>query len=215
MTRRSFRAFAPAALGLALAAGAPPLRAQAAADLVLTGGKVWTGNPRQPEAEAVACRHGRVVAVGSAEEVRALAGPGTRVVELKGERVVPGFHDSHVHFLSGGRLLSQVNLKDAENEEEFGKRLRAFDAKLPRDRWLVGGNWDHDRTFGGELPTAELLDKYVPDRPAFLRRYDGHMALVNSRALQLAGITAATPDPPGGVIYRKADGKTPSGILKD
>jgi predicted amidohydrolase YtcJ len=90
-----------------------------------------------------------------------------------------------------------------------------FDRKLPRDRWMLGGEWDHDRALKGQLPTAELLDKYVSDRPVFLRRYDGHMAVVNTRALKMAGITAATPDPDGGVIYRKPGTREPSGLLRD
>jgi predicted amidohydrolase YtcJ len=182
------------------------------ADVVLVNGKIWTGNRARPEAEAVAILNGRIVAVGKSDELRPLS---ARVIDLKGRRVVPGFYDSHVHLLGSGRRLAEVALKDAADEEEFGKRLRAFDAKLPRDRWLLGGEWDHDRTFGGKLPTAEILDKYVPDRPALLRRYDGHMALANTRALKLAGITADTPDPPGGVIYRKPNSKEPTGLLRD
>src|SRR5262249_18449660 len=150
-----------------------------AADLVLHNGKVWTVNPARPEVEAVAVWRGRIIKTGSDADVRALIGPKTRAIDLQGRRVLPGFHDSPVHFLSSGRLLSQVNLKNAKDEAEFGRLLREFDKKLPRDRWLMGGVWDHDRTFGGELPTAELLDKYVPERPVFLRRYDGHMAVVN------------------------------------
>jgi predicted amidohydrolase YtcJ len=134
---------------------------------------------------------------------------------LKGRRVVPGFHDSHLHFLGGGQQLGRVELKDARDEAEFGKRLQEFDQKLPRDRWLVGGNWDHDRAFGGKVPTAEVVDRYVKDRPVFIQRYDGHMALANTAALKQAGVTADTKEPAGGVIYRLADGKTPSGILKD
>ncbi len=128
---------------------------------------------------------------------------------------MPGFYDSHVHLLGSGLRLAEVALKDAQDEAEFGKRLRAFDRKLPRQRWLLGGEWDHDRTFAGRLPTAELIDKYVADRPVFLRRYDGHMAVVNSRVLQLAGITKDTPDPAGGVIYRKPGSRQPSGVLRD
>jgi predicted amidohydrolase YtcJ len=128
---------------------------------------------------------------------------------------VPGFHDSHLHFLGGGRQLSHVELKDAKDEAEFGRRLKEHAEKLPRDRWLLGGNWDHDRTFRGELPTAATIDKYVSDRPVFIRRYDGHMALANSVALRRAGITNNTEEVSGGVIYRLADGKTPSGVLKD
>jgi predicted amidohydrolase YtcJ len=190
---------------------APPL----AADLVLTGGKIWTGDRGRPEAEALAVVHDRVAAVGRAADVKPLIGPKTRVIDLHGRRVVPGFYDSHVHLLGSGLRLAQVALKDAKDEEEFGKRLKEFDAKLPRDRWLLGGEWDHDRAFGGKLPTAELIDKYVPDRPVFLRRYDGHMAVVNTRVLKLANITADTPDPAGGVIYRKPGGKEPSGLLRD
>src|SRR5262249_61959761 len=103
---------------------------------------------------------------------------------------LPGFHDSPVHLLGSGLQMSRVSLKDARDEAEFGKRLKEFDTKLPAGRWMLGGEWDHDRTFGGELPTAEILDRYVANRPVFLRRYDGHMALVNTKALQLAGITA-------------------------
>jgi predicted amidohydrolase YtcJ len=199
-------------LPLTLLLGADPAPA---ADLALINGKVWTVNKAQPEAEAVAVWRDRILAVGGTAAIKPLIGPKTRVLDLKGRRVVPGFYDSHVHFLGSGQRLSEVALKDAADEAEFGRRLRAFDQKLPRDRWLLGGEWDHDRTFGGTLPSAELLDKYVLDRPVCLRRYDGHMAVVNSRVLKLAGITAATPDPAGGVIYRKPGSREPIGVLRD
>ncbi|MBO0700995.1 MAG: amidohydrolase [Zavarzinella sp.] len=189
----------------------PPL----AADLVLVGGKVWTVDPERPEAQAVAVWRDRIVKVGTDAEVKALVGPKTKVISLDGKRVVPGFYDSHLHFLGGGEQLGRVELKDAKDEAEFGRRLSEFDQKMPRDRWLVGGNWDHDRAFGGKLPTAQIVDKYVKDRPVFIHRYDGHMALANSAALKLAGVTGDTKEPPGGVIYRLPDGKTPSGIMKD
>jgi hypothetical protein len=186
-----------------------------AADLVLVNGKIWTGNPKQPEADALAIAGDRIVAIGRSADLKAFSTPTARVIDLKGQRVTPGFYDSHVHLLGSGLRLSQVALKDAKDEEEFGRRLREFDRKLPRDRWLQGGDWDHDRTFAGKLPDAALLDKYVPDRPALLRRYDGHMALANSAALKLAGITAATRDPAGGVIYRQAGSQEPTGLLRD
>src|SRR5262249_58281119 len=126
------------------------------------------------EAEAGAVAGGRIIAVGAAKDLRPLGGPATRVVDLQGQRVLPGFIDSHIHMLHGGTRINEVQLKDAKDEAEFGRRLREFDKKLPRDRWLTGGEWDHDRTFNSQLPTAELLDKYVPDRPVFLRRYDVH-----------------------------------------
>jgi predicted amidohydrolase YtcJ len=197
-----------------------PLRAAepppgGAADLVLINAKVWTVNRAQPEAEALAVTRDRIVAVGRTDNIRALIGPKTRVLDLQGRRVVPGFFDSHVHLLGSGQRLSEVPLKNAKDEEEFGKLLREFDQRLPRDRWLLGGGWDHDRALSGKLPTAELIDKYAPDRPVFLRRYDGHMAVVNTRVLKLAGITADTPDPSGGVIYRKPGTKEPTGLLRD
>jgi predicted amidohydrolase YtcJ len=185
------------------------------ADVVLLGGKIWTVNKLQPEAEALAVWGDRILAVGKNDDVKPLIGPKTRVIDLKQKRVLPGFHDSHVHLLSGGIRTSQVALKDARDEAEFGKRLAEFDRKLPAGRWLLGGNWDHDRTFNGELPTAAILDKYVKDRPVFLPRYDGHMALANTVALKMAGITADTPEPAGGVIYRKPGTKLPTGLLRD
>jgi predicted amidohydrolase YtcJ len=192
--------------------GAPE---QVVPDLVLFNGKVWTGVKARPEVEALAIWRGRILAVGSNAAIRQLAGRQTRLLDVKGRRVLAGFHDSHVHLLGGGLGLSRVALKDAGDEAEWGRRLRAFDKKQPRDRWLLGGDWDHDRTFAGQLPTADLLDKYVPDRPAFLHRYDGHMALVNSQVLKMAGISAKTPDPAGGVIHRKPGSQEPSGILRD
>lgn len=197
---------------LALALAADPV---VSADTVLVNGKVWTGDATSPSAEAVAVWRGRVLKVGTTADVKALAGPTTQVIDLKGRRLTPGFHDSHLHFLGGGLLLSRVNLKDAKDEAEFGRRLVEFDKNLPRDRWIVGGNWDHDRAFAGVLPTAATIDKYVKDRPVFIRRYDGHMALANTAALKMAGVTTDTKDVPGGVIFRLADGKTPSGVLKD
>jgi len=199
-------------LTLAMLPNAEPV---VAADLVLLGGKVWTVDADRPQAEAVAVWRDRILKVGSEAEVQPLVGPKTKVIRLGGKRVVPGFHDSHLHFLGGGEQLGRVELKDAKDEAEFGRRLQEFDKKMPRDRWMTGGNWDHDRAFGGQLPTAAIVDRYVKDRPVFIRRYDGHMSLANTAALKLAGVTADTKEPPGGVIYKLEDGKTPSGILKD
>jgi predicted amidohydrolase YtcJ len=203
------------ALLLPSAAAAPDKPAPWPAEVVLRNGKIWTVNKAQPEAEALAVWRGRIVAVGTSAAVQPLIGPGTRVIDLQQRRVVPGFHDSHLHLLGAGQRLSQVALKDAPDEAEFGRRLQEFDRKLPRDRWLLGGEWDHDRTFGGTLPTAALLDRYVPNRPVFLRRYDGHMAVANTAALKMAGVMAQTPDPVGGTIVRKPGGNEPAGVLRD
>jgi predicted amidohydrolase YtcJ len=185
------------------------------ADLVFKNAKIWTVNQKQPEAQSLAIWRERILSVGSDAQIAPLIGPATQVIDLAGKRVVPGFHDCHVHFLNGGRRLSQVSLKDAADEAEFGRRLSEYSAKLPRDRWMLGGGWDHDRALHGVLPTAELIDKYVANRPVFLNRYDGHMAIVNSVVLKLAGITASTKDPPGGVIYRKPGTNEPTGLLRD
>jgi predicted amidohydrolase YtcJ len=199
----------------ARAAESPQRRQFGPAELVLLNGKIWTGAARQGEAEALAIWHERILAVGTNAAIESLIGPGTHIRNLQGRRVLPGFHDSHVHLLNAGLQLSRVTLRDAREEKEFGRRLQAFDRQAPPGRWLLGGDWDHDRTFAGQLPSAELLDRYVPDRPVFLRRYDGHMAVVNSHVLRLANISAQTPDPAGGVIYRKPSSKEPTGLLRD
>lgn len=199
------------AAALAVAAEPAPFRP----DLVITNARVWTGDPNRPTADTVVIWRDRIVAVGSRSKLPDHLLTGTRTIDAGGRRVVPGFHDSHAHFLGGGQQLARVELKDAKDEAEFGRRLREFDQKLPRDRWILGGNWDHDRTFGGQMPTAQMVDKYVQNRPVFIQRYDGHMALCNTAALKLAKVTAATTEVPGGVIYRLADGKSPSGVLKD
>ena len=187
---------------------------QSSADLVLVNGKVWTVNQRQPEAEAVACKDGRIVDVGASEQIRRMIGPKTRVIDLQGRRVVPGFNDAHVHFHDGGRGLASVQLRDARSPEEFRERIRAFAAKLPRGRWVTEGNWDHENWSPPSLPTRRLIDEVTSENPVFINRLDGHMALANSLALKLAGITRETPDPPGGTIVRDASGE-PTGVLKD
>ncbi len=190
------------------------LNSQTAADLALVNGRIWTVNDRMPEAQAVACRGGRIIAVGTNAEVRRLVGSRTRVVDLNGRRVVPGFNDAHVHFHDGGRGLASVQLRDARSPEEFRDRIGAFASKLPRDRWITEGNWDHENWPGANLPVRQLIDAVTPDNPVFINRLDGHMALANTLALKLAGITRETPDPDGGKIVRDSNGE-PTGILKD
>jgi predicted amidohydrolase YtcJ len=185
------------------------------ADLVIVNASVRTLDAKTPAAEAVAVYAGRIVAVGTSAEVRALAGPKTRVVDAGGALVMPGFNDAHVHFLSGGFQLSSVDLRDAATPQEFAERIRSFAEKLPKGRWITGGDWDHERWPGAPLPTKELIDAFTPDRPVFVNRLDGHMALANSYTLRLAGVTRDTPDPPGGQIVRDAKTGEPTGVLKD
>jgi len=180
------------------------------ADVILTGGRVWTGTGT--DASAVAVRDGRIVAVGDDATIERLAGARTERVALEGRMVVPGFIDNHTHFIDGGFDLASVQLRDAATPAEFVRRI-AVQARQVPDGWMTGGTWDHE-SWGGELPRRDWIDSVTPNTPVFVARLDGHMALANSRALEAAGVTRETPDPPGGTIVRGADGE-PTGILKD
>jgi predicted amidohydrolase YtcJ len=188
--------------------------AQQSADVALVNGKIWTVNDAQPRAEAIACIGQRIVAVGSTAAIQKWIGSSTQVIDLHSRLVTPGFNDAHVHFYGGGSDLAHVQLREARSETEFRDRIREFAAKLPDDRWVLGGNWDHENWTPARLPTRQLIDEATGNHPAFVSRLDGHMALANTRALRLAEITRETPDPPGGVIVRDASGE-PTGALKD
>jgi predicted amidohydrolase YtcJ len=181
--------------------------------LVVLHGRVWTGEAGRPWAEAVAVRGERIAAVGTEAEIEALAAAGTRRIDAHGGLVTPGFIDSHVHFLDGGFGLGSVQLRDAASREEFVRRIGAQARSLPRGRWILGGDWDH-QAWGGELPRREWIDAVTPDNPVWVNRLDGHMSLANGAALRAAHLTAATADPAGGTIVRDAAGE-PTGILKD
>lgn len=184
------------------------------ADTIIINAVVHTMDPAQPTAEAVAIYANHIVAVGSTKDIRRLAGPNTRTIDAKKRLLIPGFNDAHTHFLSGGFQLSNVDLRDASSPREFADRIKAFAAKTSRGRWITGGDWDHERWPDAKLPTKELIDSLTPDTPVFVSRLDGHMALANSLALKLAGVTRQTLDPPGGVIVRDKSGE-PTGVLKD
>jgi predicted amidohydrolase YtcJ len=183
------------------------------ADVVFRGGTVWTGEADGIRAEALAVRDGRILAVGDEGTIEGLVGPDTRVVELDGRTLLPGFVDGHTHFLSGGFQLSSVDLRDADTPEEFARRIARFAETLEPGEWVTGGDWDHE-LWGGELPRKEWVDSLTPDNPVFVSRLDGHMALANSLALEAGGVTAETADPPGGVVVRTAAG-SPAGVLRD
>ncbi|HEY0686459.1 MAG TPA: amidohydrolase [Steroidobacter sp.] len=185
----------------------------AAPDAIYFNGNVWTGDARQPKAQALAIDDGSIVAVGNDVDVRKLGNANTRAVDLKGGFVVPGFIDNHVHFINGGLALAQVDLRDAATKAEFVQRIARAAAKTPKGQWLKDGNWDHE-TWGGELPTRDWIDRDTANTPVFVSRLDGHMALANSLVLKLAGIDEKTPDPAGGAIVRDKNGR-PTGILKD
>jgi hypothetical protein len=175
---------------------------------------VWTVDRNHPSAQAVAVLGDRIVAVGSNSDVDSWRGPRTRVIDAAGKLLLPGFNDAHVHFVSGGLALDSVQLNDASSAQEFARRIAERVRKTPKGEWITGGDWDETKWTPARLPTKELIDPLTPDTPVFVSRYDGHMALANSATLRLAGITAQTPDPPGGVIVRDSQGN-PTGALKD
>jgi hypothetical protein len=199
---------AAAVPGAAAAATAP-------ADLVVLGAKIWTGQPARPEATALAVAGERIVAVGTDAEIRAFVGPATQAIAARGRRVVPGFIDDHTHFVDGGFELLGADLRMASSPEEFVRRFGEYAARVPAGRWILTATWDHERWPGAPLPRRDWIDPVSGDHPVFVSRLDGHMALANSRALALAGVTRETPDPPGGTIVRDPASGEPTGVLKD
>jgi predicted amidohydrolase YtcJ len=187
--------------------------ADRAADLVLTGGHVHTVDDAGPRAEAVAVRGERIVAVGGAAEVAEWIGPRTRVVDLAGRLLLPGFQDAHIHPIGGGLDRVECDVRESRGREAVVETIRAYAEAHPELPWIVGSGW-YMADFANGTPRREDLDAAVPDRPAYLPNRDGHSSWVNTRALEIAGITADTPDPVGGRIERDADG-TPAGSLHE
>lgn len=185
-----------------------------AADLIIVNATVRTMDYASPKAEAVAIYGNRIVAMGTSKELRALAGRKTRIIDAKGRLVLPGFNDSHVHFLMGGFSLASVDLRDAKSPEEMAQRLGNYAKKISKGQWILGGDWDHEKWPGAPLPTRQMIDAATPDNPVFINRTDGHMALANSLAIQLSRVTNETKDPDGGLIVRDAKGET-TGVFKD
>jgi predicted amidohydrolase YtcJ len=208
--RRRYAECAVIALTLfeALANAQPP------PTLIFTNAKIWTGNPRQKEAEAVAIQRNRIVAVGSTSEILNLKQVDSTVIDLHGRRVLPGFNDAHMHFYDGGAALAGPQLRYSKSAAEFRGTLAEFVRHVPRGEWVTGGEWDHENWSPTQLPTHQLIDGVTQDWPVFVERLDGHMSLANSVALKLAGVDKNTKDIPGGVIVRDAQGN-PTGILKD
>jgi predicted amidohydrolase YtcJ len=183
------------------------------ADLVIYG-RVWTGDSSTPWAQAVAVKGDKIVAVGDSASVARQVGPRTRTLANGAGMVVPGFLDGHTHFIYGGFQLASVDLRDAASPAEFISRIKRFAARLRPGEWITGGDWDHERWAGTPLPERSWIDSVTPNNPVLVSRLDGHMALANSAALRLAGVSRSTRDIPGGTIVRDAKGE-PTGILKD
>jgi predicted amidohydrolase YtcJ len=185
------------------------------ADLVLLNGSVWTVNPDQPWAEAVAVKGEKILKVGSTAEVKKAVGDKTQVIDLNGDLVLPGFIDSHTHFLDGGFSLLSIQLREVKSREEFVSRIKERAAEMEEGEWILNGNWDHQSFDPSELPRKEWVDGVAPHNPVCINRYDGHMVLANSLALKIAGITRETLSPEGGEILKDRRTGEPTGILKD
>lgn len=187
----------------------------AQASLVILNAAVWPGNQPSVRRQAIAVKGDRILAVGENHEISALIGAAARVIDAAGKLVLPGFNDSHAHLLLGGRQLLSADLRSARSREQLAAMIAAKSRVVPPGRWLTGGNWDNGAWDDQRLPTKDDIDPATPATPVFVTRSDLHMGLANSAALALAGITAATPDPPGGAIMRRAGSGEPTGILKD
>jgi len=209
---------------LPLAAGPGGAQLIRGADLVLLHGRIWTGEPyakpgeKAPAAQfvnAVAIANGRILAVGSDSEVEAYRGPNSEVLDLGGRFAMPGFIDSHVHFMDGSFQLLEIDLKHTRDEADFRQRIAEKAQTLKPGEWMLGGDWDEEAWPDAKLPTRQTIDSVTPANPVWISRYDGHAGLANSLALKLAGVTKATQAPEGGLIVRDPRTGEPTGVLKD
>jgi predicted amidohydrolase YtcJ len=203
-----------ALLFVLLSLGAGPAAA-ASQETVYTNARIYTGDSTRPRAEALAIRDGRIVAVGSTEDVRRSLGEAADVVDLAGRVVLPGLIDAHGHIASLGAFgLGVIDLSAAASFEDVIRSAAAAAGKREAGEWVLGGRWDHESWPGRALPTHGPLSEATPEHPVWLRRVDGHAGIANRRALELAGITKETPDPEGGEIHHDSQGN-PTGVLID
>jgi predicted amidohydrolase YtcJ len=209
-SRLTVLAAAVAAAGLS---GGPPLDKAHQADRIFVNGRVWTGEPGRPVAEAVAVRGTTVLAIGTSAEVRTHAAKGTEVVDLRGRFVTPGFIDAHLHLLGGSLSLGELRLDEAETFAAVSQRIKEWAAAHPDASWVTGEGWTY-AAFPGWLPSRVQLDALVPGRPAWIVSYDGHTGWANSAALRLASVTRETKDPPAGAVVHDEKGE-PTGVLKE
>lgn len=201
------------------------------ADLVVLNGTVWTVDDALPEAQAIASLGEDIIYIGDDAGARSHIGPDTRVIDLGGRFVTPGYNDNHVHFASTGRLLYGLNLLDVANERAFVERVRDVDQRYAPGTWITGGDWsayeawaegdvaeagrevNPDDLYGNFfLPNKSMIDSFTGDRPVLVRRFDRKVYLANSAALEAAGISATTPDPDGIAVERGRNGE-PTGAL--
>ncbi|MBI2956189.1 MAG: amidohydrolase family protein [Acidobacteria bacterium] len=203
-------------IAVLLLLSAPPLAAQAAprAEFVLTDGRIYTVDPQLGVVEAIAISQGKIVAVGTSVEIRHWVGPQTRVVDLEGKFVLPGFNDAHTHFGSAGLGKLTVDVEGTRSLAEFQERIRSRLAEFAAGEWVTGRGWDHSLWVENRIPTRYDLDAVSTTHPLLFGRVDGHSVVVNSLALEKAGVTRDTPNPQGGEIVRDERGE-PTGWLKE
>lgn len=206
--RACFFAFFALLLALPAQAATPP------ADTILLHARIYTVNPQQKWAEALAIRDHKIVLVGNDQQMDALRGPKTQVIDARHHLVLPGFADCHIHFMEGSLGLTHVVLNEAGTIEEIQKRVKAYAESHPQELWITGMGWTYPTFGAAALPDKKYLDAVVADRPVYLEAFDGHSAWANSKALALAGIDSNTPDPPNGQIVRDAAGNA-TGALKE
>lgn len=182
--------------------------------IAFINGKIYTLDNKNPLAESVITEGNKIIFVGSNEEAKKIIDINTKIIDLKGKLMLPGFIDNHTHFISGGFHLSGINLRNAKSTSEFKNIIKDYAEENP-GKWITGGNWDHEAWETKKLPHKNWIDEFTKDNPVFIERYDGHIALANSYALKLAGINKDTPNPDGGIIEKDEKTGEPTGILKD
>ena len=182
------------------------------ADLIIVNANIWTGNEKQPNAEAMAVRGDSIIAIGAKQDILKFKNPSSKIIDVKGNYITPGFIDTHVHFLFGGFNLMSVQLRDAKTPDEFISRISQYAKTVPKGTWILGGEWD-----GSDwetLPSKDWIDNHTPEHPVFITGLSGHIALANSLAMELTGVTFEVEEVTGGVIGRN-DSNELTGIFKD
>jgi predicted amidohydrolase YtcJ len=199
-----------------LATVAMPVAAESSspADVILVNARIYTVNPQQAWANAIAVRDGKILAVGDEAEIEAYRGKSTKVIDAQGRLVLPGFTDCHIHFMDGSLGLTRVDLTGAGTVAEIQKRVKAYAGSHPQEPWIQGMGWTYPTFKPTGMPDKQVLDDVLPDRPVYLVAFDGHSAWANSKALAMAGIDRNTPDPPNGKIVRDEKGEA-TGALKE
>ncbi len=184
------------------------------ADLIIINAKVHTLDKKDKEAEALAIKDNKILAVGRYNKITKFVGTKTKRIDARGRVVIPGFNDAHVHFMGVGNQFSTVDLRNVRSPQEVVEKLRNYVQYIPKGRWILGGQWHNENWTPNALPTKELIDAVTPDNPVFLYNAEGNMVWVNSLALKISGVDKNRSDIEGGKIVRDEKGE-PTGILKD